>query len=120
MNYKVKITGLTLIILIIGIILGALINGAIMMHRYKQFQSFLEPGGFERFMERVVRPDESQREKMREIIDKYSDQLDETRIRAEALIDSMTTELDLILTPEQKSRLEKRFSTPGRRFPHKK
>ena len=120
MNYKVKITGVTLIILIIGMILGVLINGAIVRCHLSKLEAFREPGGFERFMERVVQPDESQSKKMMIIIDKYSEQLNEMRIHAEAIIDSMTTELDSILTPEQKSRLKKRFSIPGRRFHHKK
>jgi len=120
MNYKVKITGVILITLIIGMILGSLISGAIVRYHLSKIEDFREPGGFERFMERVVQPDESQHEKLKEIIDKYSEQLNEMRIHAEAIIDSMTTELDSILTPEQKSRLEKRFSIPGRRFPHKK
>ena len=87
------------------------------------------PGGPDRLFrlnERLLDPSEAQRDTIRAISERYFSRLQETsqRHRAElrAIIDSMQAEIDPLLTPEQRKKLERhrpRFDSerfdPGRR-----
>ena len=106
-----------LITLIIGMIIGALVTGAFARHRVRRFMSMREPGHLSARIERIIGPDESQREAVREILRKHSEQFLEIHSEFEgemlALRDSLKKDLEPILTDEQKARLERGPRHPG-------
>ena len=121
MNLKVKITFLIIITLIIGIVIGAMINRAVSQNRIKRILERRNPPIFISFYERIIGPEAEQRESVREILDKYAQRFSEIRIdfqeELESSFESMRAELDPLLTPEQKERLERGFPRPPRFFP---
>jgi len=110
MNVKIKFGSIILATLILGMVLGGLIHSTVMKNRIRQIREFRGRGGFESFIERVIEPDEAQRQQLQEIFNKYSAKFNEIRFRQasefSAVMDSMRVELDPILTPEQKKKLE--------------
>ncbi len=106
-----------LITLIIGMIIGVLISGAFARHRSGRFMSMREPGRLGAHVERIIDPDESQREAVRAILQRHSEQFLKIHSRFEgemlALRDSLKKDLDPILTEEQKARLERGPRHPG-------
>jgi hypothetical protein len=100
-----------LITLIIGMIIGALVTGVFARHRVRRFRSMREPGHLVARIERIIGPDESQREAVREILREHSEQFLEIHSQFEgemlALRDSLKKDLDPLLTDEQKARLER-------------
>lgn len=116
MNIKAKTTLIIIITLAIGIVIGAMLNRALSQNRIRRILSRRNPPMFISFYERIIEPDDSQRELIRKILDKYAKRFSEIRTNfgeeLESSIESMRAELDPILTPEQKERLKKGF--PGR------
>jgi len=113
MNIKAKTTLIIIITLCIGIIIGALLNRALMQNRIRRTFSMRNPDVFVSSFERIINPDAKQRHSIMEILDKYADEISEYRTRSQeeilSLTESMKAELDQILTPKQKKRLERRF-----------
>jgi Spy/CpxP family protein refolding chaperone len=113
MNVKTKITAMFITTFVVGIIVGALINGAFHKKRISRINEMRQRGGFAEFIIDTVHPDETQIIKVREILERYSARLSEIRekIRTEfeANSDSMRTELSSVLTPEQNKLLEDKF-----------
>ena len=112
MNMKVKTTLIILFTLLIGIILGMLIDRTIMRFRFqKKFAEARQARGITRLLENLIRPDESQYEAVKDILEKYSKRLHDHREKSfqemNVFIDSMRAELDQILTDEQKARIKK-------------
>lgn len=105
-----------LMTLIIGLVIGFLIAGAFARHRVQRFATMREPGHMAGFLERMIDPDESQREAVRAVLQKHSRLFLELHSRFEdemmALRDSLRKDLDPILTEEQKKRLERRPKLP--------
>jgi len=116
MKMETKTVLIVLSTLIIGMIVGALITGAITRHRIGRFTSMREPGRLSTHVERIIDPDESQREVVREILRKHSERFLEIHSQFEgemlALRDSLKKDLDPILTDEQKERLERAPKPP--------
>ncbi len=109
MNIKVKTTLVLLFTLVIGILLGVFLDRTIMRFRFqKRFTEVRQPRGITRMFENLIRPDESQYQPVKAILEKYSQKLHEQREKSfremNAVMDSMRTELDQILTEEQKAR----------------
>jgi hypothetical protein len=111
MKMETKTVLIVLGTLILGMIIGALISGAFARHRIRRFMSMGEPGRLEAHVERIIDPDESKREAVREILRKHSERFLEIHSQFEgemlALRDSLRKDLDPILTDEQKERLER-------------
>ena len=112
MNMKLKTTLIILFTLLIGIILGMLIDRTIMRFRFqKKFAEARQARGITRLLENLIRPDESQYEAVKDILEKYSKRLHDHREKSfqemNVVIDSMRAELDQILTDAQKARLKK-------------
>jgi hypothetical protein len=111
MKMETKTVLIILITLIIGMIIGALITGAFARHRVQRFMTMGEPGHMVGFLERMIGPDESQREAVRAVLQKHTEQFLELHSQFEgemlALRDSLKKDLDPILTDEQKVRLER-------------
>ena len=134
MKTKFKISILFLTVLLVGMVIGALINGAIIKNRMDNIMKLRGKGGYGTFIEQIIKPDDSQREQLRETIDKYSTTLFELRARSRnemiAVMDSMRTEISPLLTDEQIDRLQRpirpeimnpmRRPKPGREIPPKR
>lgn len=116
--------------LVIGIFIGALGSG-FMAHRLGRRLPHMEHS--ERFVEGMVRlidPAPDQEDQIRGILTRHAEQFagitDDFREETSALFDSLSTELDSVLTAEQKARLEERHQRLGRmmkgggQFPHGK
>jgi hypothetical protein len=107
--------------LIIGIICGALLNGSLRMNRDGPFAGPPSPERFSGFfLDRIIRPDEEQREELQRIMADYRPKFEETmsRHRGEiaTLIDSLEKQIDPMLTEEQRERLAERRDRGGRFF----
>ena len=112
MNMKAKTTIILLFTLLIGIMLGVFLDRTIMRFRFqKRFNEVRQPRGITRMFENLIRPDESQYETVKDILEKYSKRLHGQREKSfqemDVVMDSLRAELDQILTDEQKARLKK-------------
>jgi len=121
MNIKVKITFIIIITLAIGIVIGALLNRTLSQNRIKRILERRNPPIFISFYERIIEPNADQRDSVRKILDKYAQRFLEIRANSQeelqSSFESMTAELEPLLTPEQKERLEEGFPRPPRFFP---
>jgi hypothetical protein len=112
MNMKIKTTIILVFTLLIGIMLGVFIDRTIMrFHFQKRFDEARKARGITRLLEDLIRPDESQYETVKDILEKYSKRLHGQREKSfqemDVVMDSLRTELDQILTDAQKARLKK-------------
>ena len=108
--------------LLIGMLLGSLITGAVNNRRMSNLAEMRSARGLVFFFEDVVRPEsEEQREAIRAVLDeaapKFSTAMSESRERMKALSDSVRAELDPLLTDEQRARLEERIRIGPRGAP---
>ena len=114
MNLKIK-TGLVIILtLLIGIILGVVLERTMTRNRFnKRIAKMRNPAGFVGMIEHIIQPDESQREPVRKILDKYSKQFLETGSQFHdkmiSMTDSLQIELEPILTKRQQMQLKFRL-----------
>jgi hypothetical protein len=117
MKIEIKTAMVILITLLIGILIGFLLTGAVIRHRAGRFASMREPGRMVAHLERMIEPDASQREAVHQVLLKHSEQFSEIHSRFEGqmltLRDSLKKDLDPILTEEQKERLERGSRHPG-------
>jgi hypothetical protein len=102
--------------LVVGIIIGALGSGFV-IHRFARHVA--DARHREIFVEKmvgVIAPAPEQEEAIRDILTRHAEQFaelsDDFHRETSALFDSLRSELDPVLTQEQKERLEER----GRRF----
>lgn len=111
MNIKVKTALIIISTLIIGIIFGALLSRAYMHHRIRRAFTMISPARFIPVFEQTINPTPEQREQIRKIIREHTKTVSELqktlREGMESSFESLRKELDAILTPEQKKRLEK-------------
>ncbi len=118
MNTKVKIALIIIVTLVIGIVLGAMLNRAFLRHRIQRAFADRNPVGMVSFIERNIRPTEEQREQIRVILEKHrknsADMREKFMKEMQAEFESLEAELDPILTPEQKNRLKRRLRGPWR------
>ncbi len=122
MSPRTKSVLLLVATLIIGLVLGALINGYFVRQRLARIGDFMNPAGFGGRIEEVIQPtSEEQREAVRRVLDsaapKAVDIMRESRSRMRALNDSVRSELADILTSEQMERLDERIRLRRRRGP---
>ena len=123
MNLKVKSSLIIIVTLIIGMALGIILAQSFFRppNMFDKMSALRSPEGFAERFERIIDPNESQKEKIREILQfhfqKMHNQSSEFRQRFMQLNDSLRAELDPILNDEQKDRLnkmEERFREHGR------
>jgi hypothetical protein len=111
MTPRLKSTLLLIVVLIIGGILGALVQARLAEQRIEQIAAHRSERGFMRFIERGIEPvDADQEGAVRTILRGSSMRVAEQtmRHRAEirAIMDSTRAELSTVLTPEQMAQLE--------------
>ncbi|MFH1943549.1 MAG: hypothetical protein ABIL68_15710 [bacterium] len=118
MKIQYKTALILILTLLVGMVLGALIHGAVMRDRFEQriFRMRTDEG-FSQRMEGIIEPDDSQKKAMREIVRKHFRRMSEHQKEFRSMMDSLKVELDSILTDEQKKRLEQRLGLPGGRPP---
>lgn len=145
MNMKVKTTIVIIITLIFGIVLGAMLNRSFTHRRIKRAFDAVNPNRFTMIIERAIDPTPEQKKQISEILQKHAKKDAEFRKKLademQSSIQSLQKELESVLTPEQKERLEKMmkerrpwmmrggkpwprrdgpFPKPQRKFPPKK
>ncbi len=112
MNIKLKMTFIIVITLVLGIVIGAMVNRAISQNRIRDILSRREPARFANHFENIIEPDAAQSKQIRNILSKHAKRISKIREKSreelQSSLKSMMEELDSILTPEQRKRLERR------------
>ena len=113
MNLKVKSSLIIIVTFVFGMVLGSIFTKSFlgppeMMDRIAKLRN---PEGFMERFEQILDPDDSQKEKIRYILQNHFERMHnqslEFRERFMNFNDSLRTELDPILNDEQKERLDK-------------
>jgi len=117
MSPKWKIILYLVIVLIIGIVIGAMLNRALIQKRIKNIFRTEIGSLLVRDAERVLAPmSPAQEELIRQILDKHAEKLSEIHERfgneIQAAFKSLREEIDPLLTAEQKKQLEGMFPGP--------
>lgn len=117
MSMKLKVTFIIVITLVLGIVVGFLLNRTYSQRRVRNILSRRSPEFFVTFYERILEPDTKQSKLIREILDTHAKQVSDIRENfqeeLQSLFESMKAQIDPILTPEQKERLKARFPRPS-------
>jgi len=126
MNVKTKTAFIIITTLIIGIAIGAMLNRALLQHHIKKTFSSRNPERLPAFYERILDPNVEQTQKIRSILKKHALTVSKIRDNYQeemlAANESFKTKLDPLLTPAQKSRLNRgpfsrwQFLRRGRRL----
>jgi len=107
---KTRAVILVIVTLIIGFFLGMLTSAQIRNHKLKPVRVFFSEEKFREGMYQAIQPDEGQKVKIDEILDKYSMMNSEAtadfRNEFETRMEKFRNELDSNLTPEQIIRLK--------------
>lgn len=120
MNERTKSALLIVGTLVIGMVLGSLVTGAIANRRLDDLAN--ARGRMAGFVLDAIEPEsEEQAEAIREVLDgaapRFREIFESTREEMARLSDSVMAELDPILTDEQREQLEKRMRFRMRRLP---
>lgn len=121
MSPRTKSILLVTITLLIGVVVGALLNARLAEQRMERLASLRSSEGFVRYIERVVQPrDEAQRDALRQILRSSSERMAEHRRasmrQAQAILDSTRAEMEVVLSAEQLERLDEDFRMQQRRW----
>ena len=117
--------------LLIGMVIGSLVTGALNNRRLERLVEMRSARGLVYFVEEVVRPESpEQLEEIRAVLEaagpRFAAEMQGSRERMRQLTDSVRAELEPLLTPEQRARLNERmritrgrmpFGPPGARGP---
>ena len=108
-------------VMIIGIVIGALLNRALVQHRLRDMVAMRGAGLREPRPERFLKPSDAEQEaKIQAILDQHAQKFSEIHQRFNKEIDSafksLKDEIDPILTPEQKKAFEKMIPGPAPKF----
>ncbi len=120
MNVKLKSSIIIIVTFVFGMIAGALLNQTYLEYKMKKILSMRKPEGFAAHFERIIEPTNDQRKAVHEILLKYGKRIFEVgeRFRKEffPIPPEMKHDLDKILNPQQKKRLQEyfmKFGPPG-------
>ena len=110
--------------LLLGMVLGAVVNAWLAAERFERIPDLRRPGGVVRHLDRVLEPQsDAQRAQIRTVLDATSAEVqtlrEAHRRELRAVLDSMKIRLEPILTDEQMSTLQNRLrmGPPGPRVP---
>jgi len=111
MNIKTKTTFIIIVTLVIGIAIGAMLNRALLQNHIKRTFSYRNPDRLPIFYERILDPNVEQTQKIRSVLKKHALTVSKIRYNYQeemlAANESFKTKLYPLLTPAQKSRLNK-------------
>lgn len=115
---RTKSVLILLLTLLLGAVLGALVNAWLAHQRFDRLRSLRTEPGFIRVMERAIEPqDAAQQEAIRAVLEQTADRMNaiqrERREEMRALVDSMKAQLAPVLTERQMDRLEQRLRFGG-------
>ena len=117
MNIKLKTSLVIVFTLIVGIVIGALANRALLQNRVQRVFSMRSPNAFVQSYLETIKPDAGQEEQIQEILERNGQRISEIRSKSREDLESsmvaMMSELESVLIPEQIKRLEEK--TPGGR-----
>ena len=120
MSIRLKTTLIIVGTLIIGIIIGSLGSGALLRRRVRNFGERPVKDLFVEGFERMVRPEENQRDTIRIILEGYAPKfkaIHESHVASlDSLLDSLDVDLEEVLTPEQVERMKERRRRLHRAF----
>lgn len=121
MTTRTKTTLIAIGTLLLGMLLGALLTGAVVRHRLSRLDDLRTQRGFARILEQTIRPtDEAQREALRPVLRQGGRRVlrlrRQQRREMHALVDSVRTDLAPLLTPEQQQRLDRRIGMARQRL----
>lgn len=125
---RTKSIALLVATLLLGIVLGAVLNAWWARERFERLRRLRTPGGFEQIVIRTLKPTSpEQRRNIEAVVGRTAQRLDSLRTRhwseVRATVDSMRVDLEPILTDEQRKTLTRRirmhrhrsgFRPPGR------
>jgi hypothetical protein len=107
---KTRLILLGIITLVIGFVIGMLTSAQLRLHRLQPVRMYFSEERFREGFYRTIQPDEAQKAKIDQILDKYARMNSETqsnfRKELDANIKAMRKELDSNLTKEQLARLK--------------
>jgi len=108
--------------LLIGVVIGVLGSGFAMRWMTKKFADRPFSARFAGVYERIIGPDDANRDTVLAILEKHAGLIEEFRqshdATMKAYMDSLKAELDPLLTPEQKQRLTELHERMRERFEH--
>ena len=117
MNIKLKTSLLIIFTLIIGIVIGAMLNRAFLHNRVQRVFQKRAPNVFVQSYVQAIRPEQEQQKQIQKILDVYAQRMWEIREKnrqdLEVLMEAMQAELETVLTPEQMERLATRTPVGG-------
>lgn len=112
MNMKLKTSLIAGMILIAGMVMGAMLNRAFLQQRVQRVFQRRAPNVFVQSYVDAIKPDKEQQKQIEKILEAYARSMSEIREKSrqdlETLMDSMLAELETVLTPEQMERLSER------------
>lgn len=125
MNPKYLSLILVVVTLIVGIVLGAVGNGALHNKRMKEISKLRSNTGFSEYLINTIQPrDDAQRATVEQIIDEYVQKYravrDSQQVAMRAVSDSMRTELATVLSDEQIAAVDDMFERSRRKDDEKK
>ncbi len=111
MQLKIKSALLLTIALLLGVIIGMLINTRIINNKFDRMRENLFAGKLLiNEIEEYSQPDENQKEEVQALVKKYRPKFRElavqSRLHARELVDSLATELKDVLTEDQYENLQ--------------
>ena len=114
MKVTTKTTLILLGVFLLGIVAGVIATKSRIHHRFRhRVEKFQRGEGFIPEMEALIAPTPEQREQVRAILENHSagmkTLMDQQRVLFMKKMDSLRTELDSVLTPEQVARLTSRL-----------
>ena len=116
MTTKLKAILLVLVTFLLGALVGALVNGAITSKKSEALRA--RPPGplFADLVERIVKPNEDQRKAIKDVLERHSErvtaEMESFRERMGEIVDSLKSELNPLLSPEQRERLTESLQRP--------
>lgn len=117
MNIKLKTSFVIVFTLITGIIIGALLNRALLQNRVQRVFSMRSPNAFVQSYMETIKPNAGQEKQIQEILERNGQRIHEIRLKSREDLEfsmvAMMSELESVLTPEQIKRLEEK--PPGGR-----
>jgi uncharacterized membrane-anchored protein YhcB (DUF1043 family) len=108
MKTRYKTIGLLFGTLIIGVVVGILLHATFLRGQFRKHIHRLrtEDGFIQRF-EDLIQPTEVQRVQLEKVLKKHFEEMDKQHEAFRDLMDSLKTDIDSILTEEQRQRLQK-------------
>lgn len=112
MKNKLKYSLIIISLLLIGFVIGFLVNGRLTHHKMKKVRSINTEQGFSHEFMRIIDPSPDQAEELKSILKEFSERnhviIADFRENQKLLFKELRTEIDPLLTDEQIARLDRK------------